>query len=112
MSITTTIARAGHTVQVITVAVAAGEMMEKKETVTGGPVLTAWVQAASAALVESYKRRDIEVSHVIYISQDPGLHEGDRVRWVQKNLTLAIMGIVNAGGLDRLWELAARTTVK
>ena len=111
MSIASTIARAGHTLRVLAAAVTTGAMMDKQETLTAGSLLRGWVQPAGAALIADYSRREIEVTHIIYFSADPGAKEGDRLLWVQKSMTLALVSVRNVGGLDRFWEAVARALV-
>ncbi|HPM84095.1 MAG TPA: head-tail adaptor protein [Candidatus Anammoximicrobium sp.] len=107
MSIEEMIAGCGHKISVqraVEARDALGGRTQSWFTVTVG--VPAWVQDAAAALVESYARRGLQVTHRIYVAQDLELREGSRI--VFGSRTFSVIGVTNAAGLDRLWQIDAK----
>lgn len=68
-----------------------------------GSAMTAWVQPASSDTLESYGKREIRVTHSIYLSADPGVGEGDVA--VYDGRSFLVRGSRNVSELDRLWKV-------
>lgn len=104
LDIAATIKQSGHSVQFRT-AVKTTTATGSRETSHGSPgtAMDCWRQPASAALKDSYGARGVDVNHVLYLSTDPGVSEGDLA--VVGGETYVVVYVLNSGGLNRLWRV-------
>ena len=70
--------------------------------------VAAWVQPASSLTIQQYGARDIEISHNVFFSSDPGVELKDRIAHAGRYLL--VVGIKDAGELDKLWRIDCRET--
>ena len=70
--------------------------------------VAAWVQPASSLTLQQYGARDIEISHNVYFSSDPAVELGDRIKHAGRYLL--VVGIKDAGELDKLWRIDCEET--
>ena len=70
--------------------------------------VAAWVQPASTGTITQYAERDIEITHAVFFSEDPGVLLGDRI--VQESRYLLVAGIKNAAEVGLLWRIDCRET--
>lgn len=65
-----------------------------------------WRQPASSAVRELYARRNLIVTHAIYVAQDLALRESDRIFIGSAYHT--VLGVTDEGGLSKLWRIDAQ----
>ena len=70
-----------------------------------GNLIPAWIQDASSDLVESYMRRELHVTHSIYLLTNPGITDGWRIVFGTK--IFKVVAIRNAAGLGVLYRVDA-----
>ncbi len=67
--------------------------------------VAAFVQEASASIRRAYERRGLRVTHTVYVHEDPGCAEGDRLD--RGGVKMIVRGVVDQAGLGRLWRIDA-----
>lgn len=70
---------------------------------TAGAAFRARIQPSGAYERMIALQRDSEISHVMYTAADPGLNEGDRIVWDDRNFDVQAKA-VNFDEQDRLWK--------
>jgi len=106
MDIPGTLAIAGHSILLqqpsYTVDAVGGRVATWK---TVGNARPAWVQDASSDIVLAYARRDIKVTHRIYVQTNPGVKEGWRILFGARYFL--IVGVSDMAGLNELYAIDA-----
>lgn len=103
------VSRYGSTAQVkamVLTAERSGSKTPSWPTVT--KTLTGWRQNIGSDLRILYERRELNVTHKIFVAEDPGASEGDVI--VIEGVTHLIRGIINQAGLSRLWRIDCEET--
>lgn len=101
------LARAGHSVDIERAVTTVDELGGRRfewQTVTAG--VSAWVQPAAADAREAYRRQGMTVTHTVYFAADPSVEAGDRISF--DGALLVVSGVVNMGGLGKLWKADCR----
>lgn len=101
------LARAGHSVDIerpVTTVDEIGGRRFEWQTVAEG--VSAWVQPAAADAREAYRRQEVRVTHTVYFAADPSIETGDRISF--DGAALVVTGVVNIGGLGKLWKADCR----
>ena len=68
-----------------------------------GNTMRGWKQDIGSSLREQYLARDLVVTHKVFVPEDPGATEGDRL--VIGSSKFLIQGVINQAGLGKLWRL-------
>jgi hypothetical protein len=99
------IAQSGHTVSLACLADALDDLGARVNawTVVSAD-MPAWVQDAKTEVVESYARRELHVTHAVYILTNPGIREGWRVT-DQRGRTFSVIGFKDEAGLGLLYRI-------
>lgn len=107
MSISATIARAGHRVII-------AQPVEGRDAVGGRSTgwedlqfdVSCWFQPANSRTVEMFGARNLVVTHTVYFSSDPELFEGYRLFFDDRYFI--VVAVKNSAGLNRLWAVQVR----
>ena len=99
----------GHSVDIERPAIAVDDLGGRTMTfAVESASVAAWVQPASSLTIQQYGARDIEISHNVFFSDDPEVELGDRIKHAGRYLL--VVGIKDAGELDKLWRIDCQET--
>jgi len=110
MSISDAIRRVNHSVDLERAAETENDLKEKVRTWSiVSKSIPCWVQESNSKMFDEQGRLVIAIVYSVFFDADPGILEGDRLDY--NGIKLLVVGVINSGGVDKVWLVDARRTV-
>jgi hypothetical protein len=72
--------------------------------------VTGWIQDASSQLILEFAKRNIKITHRVYLYTNPDCEIGDRIKTASGS-SFVIRGFENSAGLDALFVLLIESEI-